>query len=254
MFVLPYDCLIVTLAGYVQSSLFDGVTRFVGFNLDKINISVKVPANHAVMVSIQALDSYYNGEVCDKYGMELVDDTTGRLLLVICNKFAGDSNLLETRGFTVVYKSEQRLGNDFKGMRMRFSFHSNKALPQRLEDGTWNCSVPHWADFQQHLQCNLRVECASGEDEAQCPYTTDDCGPGRISIDGVCYVYVVPEEAVSWVEADNNCRLGNSRLASLETEEEWIRVTRFLTEFGGLSETNPLYIGLKLSVGQLPDM
>ena len=54
--------------------------------------------------------------------------------------------------------------------------------------------MPHWADFQQHLQCNLRVECASGEDEAQCPYTTDDCGPGRISIDGVCYVYVVPEE------------------------------------------------------------
>nr|KAG5689452.1 hypothetical protein BaRGS_026013 [Batillaria attramentaria] len=37
------------------------------------------------------------------------------------------------------------------GQRYIFSFHNQSALPQRLPDGKWNCSVPHWADFQQHF-------------------------------------------------------------------------------------------------------
>nr|KAG5693056.1 hypothetical protein BaRGS_028816 [Batillaria attramentaria] len=45
------------------------------------------------------------------------------------------------------------------------------AAPEKLASGKWNCSVPHWSDFDLHLLCNLETECAAGEDEAACPYT-----------------------------------------------------------------------------------
>nr|KAG5687882.1 hypothetical protein BaRGS_008552 [Batillaria attramentaria] len=44
------------------------------------------------------------------------------------------------------------------GFKLTFSFHNQSALPQRLPDGKWNCSVPHWADFQQHFLCTLQYD------------------------------------------------------------------------------------------------
>ena len=70
------------------------------------------------------------------------------------------------------------------GFKMLFSFHDAGSRPQRLGDGTWNCSVSHWSQFRQHLPCDLEPQCHSGEDEAECPYTTQRCGPGRIQVSG----------------------------------------------------------------------
>ncbi|PVD34066.1 hypothetical protein C0Q70_05328 [Pomacea canaliculata] len=42
-----------------------------------------------------------------------------------------------------------------------------------MPDGRWNCSVQHWSDYRQHFPCNLVTECVGGEDEAECPYTSD---------------------------------------------------------------------------------
>nr|KAG5690335.1 hypothetical protein BaRGS_027632 [Batillaria attramentaria] len=40
----------------------------------------------------------------------------------------------------------------------------------QLPGGMWNCSVPYWADFQQHFLCTLVPECAGGEDKIICPW------------------------------------------------------------------------------------
>nr|KAG5693900.1 hypothetical protein BaRGS_014341 [Batillaria attramentaria] len=71
------------------------------------------------------------------------------------------------------------LSGKLSGFKFIFSFHNQSALPQRLPDGKWNCSVPHWADFQQHflcdgycmpvyVRCNDVYDCPGKEDEAAC--------------------------------------------------------------------------------------
>ena len=55
---------------------------------------------------------------------------------------------------------------------MRNCFH----LRIRQDLGPWNCSVPHWPRFKRHFRCNMRLECANEEDEAECPYSFCDHG------------------------------------------------------------------------------
>ena len=71
--------------------------------------------------------------------------------------------------------------------------------------GCGNCSVKHWLDFQQHFPCDLVPQCAGGEDEARCPYTSDRCGPGNIDVGGRCYNYVMPRVAITWNDASYAC-------------------------------------------------
>ena len=139
-----------------------------------------------------------------------------------------------------------------RGFRLRFSFHNDTALPQPLPDGTWNCSVPHWPDFRQHVLCNFKTECAGGEDEAPCPYTTQRCGQGRISIGDSCYIYVAPDHKISWLDADKSCRMKGAALASLKSAGEWRRV--YYTLRRELFANRPLFIGIQSSSKELPVM
>ena len=139
-----------------------------------------------------------------------------------------------------------------RGFRLRFSFHDVTALPQPLPDGTWNCSVPHWPDFRQHVLCNFKTECAGGEDEAPCPYTTQRCGQGRISIGDSCYIYVAPDHKISWLDADKSCRMKGAALASLTSGAEWSRVSHVFRRV--MYVKRPLFIGLRSYSRRLPVM
>lgn len=139
-----------------------------------------------------------------------------------------------------------------RGQRLRFSFHNRTALPQQFPNGSWNCSVPYWPDFKQHFLCNFNTECAGGEDEASCPYTTETCGPGLISIGGLCYIYRIPQHKISWMDADRLCRLQGATLALLKSDEEWSRVAHDLRR--GIHPRKPLFIGLRTSSRRLPAM
>ena len=70
--------------------------------------------------------------------------------------------------------------------RLYFSFHENSQIPEQLPDGTWNCSVPHWPDFQLHFPCNMLWDCAAGEDERECPYTSHKCG-SQVAAGSSCF-------------------------------------------------------------------
>ena len=100
-------------------------------------------------------------------------------------------------------------------------------IPERLAGTTtWNCSVPQWPRFRRHFLCNLRQDCVSRDDEAQCPYSP--CEHGGVSFHGQCYFIRVTNISISWGEAQNECRKVGAYLASLTTRREWTDVMYWL--------------------------
>nr|KAG5686645.1 hypothetical protein BaRGS_013432 [Batillaria attramentaria] len=63
---------------------------------------------------------------------------------------------------------------------MFFSLHAKSKTPHKLDSGLFNCSVPHYGSFKQHLhcesnyclpvyvRCNGVYDCVGHEDEADC--------------------------------------------------------------------------------------
>ena len=78
--------------------------------------------------------------------------------------------------------------------------------------------MTHWPDFQPHLACNLKTECASGEDEQGCRHQT--CGQGGFVVEGRCYVLGHPEEPLTFYEAREKCINFGGYLASFNTRSE----------------------------------
>ncbi|KAK7488816.1 hypothetical protein BaRGS_00019951 [Batillaria attramentaria] len=157
--------------------------------------------------------------------------------------------VLNTSVLHVHFTSEvQKYGTT--GFRLHFSFHNHSFLPQQMTDGRWNCSVPHWTDFQQHFPCNLVSDCDGGQDEAACPYSSTHCGQGRLTAGGKCFLYVTSQRFITWEEAANECLRRDGHLASLNTPEEWRDVISLLK----LPHPYYVYIGLHSSSMGLPRM
>ena len=142
---------------------------------------------------------------------------------------------------------------DFEGgLRLRFSFHSDTALPRKQSNGKLDCSGPQWRVLQHHFLCNFYPECDGGEDEVSCPYVTEACGPGHISIGGSCYIYRIPQHKISWMDAERICRLQGEQLAMLKSKGEWSRVITYLHH--GVQRDKPMFIGLQTSSKKLSRM
>jgi hypothetical protein len=81
----------------------------------------------------------------------------------------------------------------FQETQLQFSFHSDTSFFPPESGGKWVCSdAAQYRDVHQHLGCNLRSECVGGEDESQCTYSSQRCGPGLLDIfhnDTYCYLY-----------------------------------------------------------------
>ncbi|XP_025085565.1 G-protein coupled receptor GRL101-like [Pomacea canaliculata] len=110
-----------------------------------------------------------------------------------------------------------------------------------MPDGRWNCSVQHWSDYRQHFPCNLVTECVGGEDEAECPYTSDVCGQGLLWTGISCMQYISVPRSVTWVEAQNTCLSRGMLLASLNTPPEW-RAFRTILNF---RPNDTVYLGYR---------
>nr|KAG5697923.1 hypothetical protein BaRGS_026861 [Batillaria attramentaria] len=100
------------------------------------------------------------------------------VIKTICEKRSLAPEVLNTTVLYVRFVSFIWSFNSGTGFRLLFSFHDRQSQPEKLPGGTWNCSVPYWDDFKQHFPCDLQPQCANGEDELDCSYTTDTCGPG----------------------------------------------------------------------------
>ena len=85
-------------------------------------------------------------------------------------------------------------------------------LPQCISGIQWNCSVPHWPDFQVHLCCNLLVECDSSQDEDRCGYVR--CRHGGFLFYHTCYVIVQPERDIVLYGARQLCETVQGQIAT----------------------------------------
>ncbi|KAK7488828.1 hypothetical protein BaRGS_00019963 [Batillaria attramentaria] len=103
------------------------------------------------------------------------------------------------------------------GFNLSFSFHNHTSVPQQLPGGQWNCSVPYWDDFRHHFPCDLVAQCVDNEDEAACPYSSRQCGPGFLEGGGGCHFLILPDYSRSsstWREAANWCLERGAQISS----------------------------------------
>ena len=105
-------------------------------------------------------------------------------------------------------------------VKMHFSFFPMSKVPQRLRSGLYNCSVDHYWMFQQHLDCNQKIECEDGRDErGHCPFSSQAC-QGWVAARHKCYKLFMFEKTVTAKRALVECRMRGSELASMRTAEE----------------------------------
>ena len=129
----------------------------------------------------------------------------------------------------------------FPGFKLLFSFHSLENPPQQLHNGLFVCSTPLYNTFQHHLSCNFVPECENGEDERDCPRSTEACR-GALQYGHKCYRYVRMERAFSWDRAAAECRRGNSTLAGFKTTAE-LKAFREMVRMG--KRTALILVGLQ---------
>ena len=215
-------------SGFVTSPGFD-VTRSYGPFLDAW-CNITVPVQHAVMVSfphfallppdsrsgvfghgsfVRLFAVGPEGQVEKEHRFHRTEYISPRLLY--------------SAVFAVRFVSGDALWDrDLRsGMNMSFSFHPSLAAPSVLATGFFNCSVPHYVSFQQHVHCNLQQECEGGEDEgAHCPFSSASC-KGQVAAGGKCYFPADFDHAVSQRKARAECQQRGADLAMMKTPREW---------------------------------
>ena len=195
--------------GFVQTPLYDGARRYLNEVRDPW-VRVAVPDGHVIMVSFPW------GEVHGR--LTVVTNATNSSYCF------GEFPLPSVHSTPFLslhfrHKCTYFQPQAYRGFRMRFSFHSDPAIPERLEDGAWNCSVPHWPDFEHHVSCNLHRDCRGGEDEVVCPYYSERCGAGYMAAGDTCLFHAGRQAApLTWLQASDLCVGSGGRLATLKTE------------------------------------
>ena len=110
--------------------------------------------------------------------------------------------------------------HDKSCFKLRFSFHSKDSVPKLLSSDLYNCSVNYYQQFQQHVHCNMKVECKDGRDEGEhCPYISEAC-PGWVPAGHKCYKLFSVGFNISVHRARDTCRTYGYQMASVKTEQE----------------------------------
>ena len=214
-------------------------------------VSIDVPRKHSVLLSLSFIRVSDYTVSCLESHLELY---IGSLVTYteweLCDTFVRRPymDLFDTDHFRLYYRSYYGAFSrkkEFIEFKLLFSFLKDSALPEKLPGGKWNCSVPHWPDFRQHMRCNMLRECEGGEDEVDCGYESEDCGPGLISAAGSCYLLENFNGKTS-DEATVECQRRGGYLVSLNTPEEWKVLSQLMLEripfdyiFVGLRFNNP---------------
>ena len=112
--------------------------------------------------------------------------------------------------------------------KLLFSFHSEDSVPKPLSSGLYNCSVDDYRKFQQHLHCNMKVQCEDGRDEGEhCPYQSSAC-PGWVPAHRKCYKLVAVRNNFSVPRARDTCQAYGFQMASVKTKQEAVSAATLL--------------------------
>ncbi|PVD28741.1 hypothetical protein C0Q70_11335 [Pomacea canaliculata] len=238
----------------VRTSPTSGYVTTWGFENDNgqpcvVNASrtVNIPLNHVAMISFSYIEVLYAPN-CGITSIKLQElDNNGNLSqkIEICGNVVIPALVL-SRSFEVRFYNNICFG---KGFKMIFSFHPVNETPARLDSGLWDCSVPHYNTFKQHLDCNLEPECHGGEDEGpQCPFSSPACN-GSVAAGHKCYFPLKDINTISWFFARQECRNRGGSLAVMKTNQEWDAFKK-LFQFGKIPYF--MHIGLSSFDGTLP--
>jgi hypothetical protein len=93
-------------------------------------------------------------------------------------------------------------GLDTFRFKALFSIHKTQWIPRRLADNLFDCSGEAYRCFQQHVDCNLEVECHDGRDErGDCPFSGHAC-QGLIASGNKCF-FLLSANAVAGSKGQN---------------------------------------------------
>ncbi|KAK7496985.1 hypothetical protein BaRGS_00011721 [Batillaria attramentaria] len=189
-------------AGFITNFLFNGRRHYSTFT--NVFFMFRISAWEVVMISFLHFDidctegklQYYErtsekmqGEDEMMFDASLLHRLRG--VFVLIDTRCGTEPLPPTLyNVTIGIRFYSGTGKTASGFKLHYSIHNATEAPQSLGANLFNCSVPYYPSFQQHLQCNLVVQCQGGEDEIDCPYTTADCGLGLVDAGDKCYKYV----------------------------------------------------------------
>ena len=244
---------LLCLLGEILSPGWDGKSLYPPA-VDK-ELHLTVPPQHATMLTFLALhlarvkSSPLNCFLqFDRVFITTRGPSSGNLTLTICGSDPPKEKLYPADVISVRFVTKW---SDMRatGFRLLYSFHSRGETPEQFANGTWNCSVGFWASFQDHFPCDLAMECARGEDEADCPYSSPLCVQGEFFLGHSCYTYGRAGE-ISWKVASAQCQMKGSQLVSLNDLSEWRDVVQILRQF----DVKQAYTGLRSPLPALPLM
>ncbi|KAK7489227.1 hypothetical protein BaRGS_00019479, partial [Batillaria attramentaria] len=228
--------------GTVTQFGFDGTT-YHSDNMDA-DIVVDPPLRHVLMFSFPHFDLDWNTRCArhDFLEAKTYDKGEQTLFRITADDYV-PPQVYQFQIQLIFVTDDARTRTGFK---MLYTIHPVSEKPTEVGRGVFNCSVPHFHTFKEHLTCNVATECAGGEDETDCPYTSTECGPGYIDGISKCYKYVDVKKELSWYDAYNECKNRGMELVSPRTPAEWQNFRDILNSTAIQSYTT--YIGLRTSL------
>ena len=228
-------------SGYVTGSVCSLLP--VSACVENSSYTVVVPDGHVAMISFPMFELYWRNRNCATRGfVELRAVQAGDHMPLLWKESWFRVMPAAVYGTSVTLRlhipSTCFLVNGFK---MVFSIHPRSQTPPAASPGVFNCSVPYYDMFKQHLGCNFLDECLAGEDEGQqCGLSSEAC-QGKATVGSKCYVYIRREETLHWSQARRRCQKSGADLATIKTPEEW---KVFLSMLTNIHAKHGAYVGM----------
>ena len=238
-------------------------TGFINFTVSKLHRHyttvelikpLHAPFDHIIMIS--AVDYRMR---CPK-GLTVYahdQNQSGILVWKGCDQRYSNTYPLEANNVTVKWsRSRWSCGDRPLCTMIYFSFHPKSKAPIRLKTGLYNCSVDHYWRFQKHLDCNLKVECEDGRDEAgHCPFSSPACN-GWMAFRDKCYKFIelrIIKRAsrilhLKAKKAVELCGFLNASIWMVRNSESFLAVRRIIKERMPIRYS---YVTVGLSFGDL---
>ena len=203
------------------------------------SLIVHLPRHHYIMMSfLQLMDLHPLSVPYISAKITLSSIPTNRKALWTAAEVQNIPAELYNSTISIHFKT-RHASNSFK---IRFSFHPLHAWPRKSLSGMFNCSVPFYTSFKDHLNCNLKQECEEREDEGgHCPFSSPACDGDMAVADIKCFSLHVTHTKISWREAKGQCEDKLGKLAILRSQEE---VDVFLNMLRFANRVRKTYVGL----------
>ena len=213
-------------------------------------VTLSVPPNHSIMISFISVDLERCCS-CDFLELFFTPACTGLPVGTVCEDSGLDPIVYDTQYFSVHFRSDY--SDERTGFRLLFSFHPSQQRPSRLGSGKWDCAVPGASVWIQHFACSPLTFCDGGQDRPTdgCP-SAEMCGSNVITLGIGCYRPIRSNRRISWDEADDTCKSNHGHLVSLNTQQEWDRVTEWVST-ASVFEHDLTMVGLRFHTFPLSD-